>query len=280
MIGTALAHDGLFEAHGRLTLASAWTLDPLVLVPLALAAWLYGRGSLRAGLREACFAGGLASLFFALVWPLDALGERLFSAHMAQHLVLMNVAAPLVVLGAPLAAMLRALPQRARRALARLGANRRWRAGWHAASSLVAATAAQQAVLWIWHTPGGIAAALESEPVHIAMHASLIAAALVFWTAVLRPASGKCWGSIAALLVTLKVSGVVCIALLIRGGTLYPAYGEAAAAWGLTPAEDEGIGWGLMMTSGTATYLAAALALAWRALASLERAHSGRGRPA
>ena len=274
-----MAHEGLAPA-GPLSLGSAWTLDPLVLVPLALAAWLYWRGSLRVGLREACFAAGVASLFFALVWPLDALGERLFVAHMAQHLLLMNIAAPLLVLGAPVPAMLRAMPRSAQRALAQAAANRRWRAAWRRLSGIAVATAAQQAALWIWHTPRGIAAALADDAIHIAMHASLVAAALLFWTAVLRPASGRHWGSIAALLVTLKLNGMACIVLLIGGDALYRSYGDSGAAWGLSAAEDEALGWGLMMTIGTATYLAAAVLLTWRALASLEHAHAASRRRA
>jgi len=272
--GTVLAHQGSARSPQQLALASAWTLDPLVLVPLALAAWLYCRGSLRAGAREACFAAGMAGLFVALVWPLDALGERLFSAHMAQHMVLMNVAAPLVVLGAPVAAMLRALPPRARRTLALLGTARRWRVARRWFSGLAVATLLQQAALWIWHAPSGIAAALQNNAIHIAMHASLFVAALVFWTAVLRPAKGGYWRSIFALAVTLKLSGLACIALLVRDASLYGAYGQYAMAWGLSPAQDEQLGWILMMALGTATYLAAALALAARSLARLERATS------
>ncbi|HEX5611814.1 MAG TPA: cytochrome c oxidase assembly protein [Burkholderiales bacterium] len=274
MLGAAFAHEGLVRSP-QLTVATAWTVDPLALLPLALAAWLYWRGSLRAGPRQACFAAGMAAIFLALVWPLDALGERLFSAHMAQHLVLMNLAAPLLVLGAPVPAMLRALPRDMRSALARLGAGRRWRAGWQVLSHVACATVLQQAMLWTWHMPPAIAAALESDVLHIAMHASLLAAALVFWTAILRPSSGGTWGSIAALLFTLKISGLACIALLVREGTLYPVYGDSAAAWGLSPTEDEQLGWGLMMAMGAATYLAAALALSARALVSLERAHAG-----
>ncbi|HEX5768133.1 MAG TPA: cytochrome c oxidase assembly protein, partial [Burkholderiales bacterium] len=86
------------------------------------------------------------------------------------------------------------------------------------------ATALQQAVLWIWHTPSAIAAALERDAVHIAMHASLLAAALVFWSAVLRPASGRYWGSIAALLVTFKISGIVCVGFLLQTQAVYEAY--------------------------------------------------------
>lgn len=273
---SAWAHEGL--VHGASpTFWGAWTLDPLVLAPLVLAAYLYSKGALRFGAREACFAAGMAGLFFALVWPLDVLGEHLFSAHMLQHLVMMNLAAPLLVLGAPLAAMLRALPLSWRRALARLGAARRWRAAWRVLSGAAAATVLQQVVLWAWHTPRGVAAALASDGVHIAMHASLLAAALLFWTAMLRPHSGRYWASIAALLVTLKVTGVVCIVLLLQPALAYTAYGDLAAHWGLTPAEDEQLGWGFMMIVGTLTYLGAGVALVAAAFGALERSHPNRG---
>jgi putative membrane protein len=264
----------LAHAHGGAGAAglwTAWALDPFVLVLLGAAALLYWRGSLRLRGREACFAAGMAMLFFALVWPLDALGEQLFSAHMAQHMVLMNLAAPLLVLGAPMGAMLRAMARPWRRALARLAAAGAWRAGWGALSGVAVATALQQAALWAWHTPAGVAAALESDAVHVAMHATLLAAALLFWTAVLRPRSGRSWASIAALAVTLKATGVACIVLLLQPGGLYPAYGALAAAWGLTPEQDEHLGWGLMMLLGGTTYLGAALALLGASLGRMER---------
>jgi putative membrane protein len=270
-MNAAFAHDGILHLSSP-TLWTAWTLDPLVLIPLTAAAWLYARGSLRFGPREACFAAGMVGLFLALVWPLDVLGELLFSAHMAQHVVLMNVAAPLLVLGAPVAAMLRAMPPGARRALAQLGAGRRWRAAWHTLVGLSAATLLQQLALWIWHTPRGVAAALSNDAVHVAMHVTLLAAALLFWTAVLRPRSGHYWGAIAALVVTLKVSGAITIVLLLQSGSLFAAYGASAAAFGLTPAEDEQIGWGLMMALGSLSYLASAVALVGLSFARLERA--------
>lgn len=275
---SAFAHDTGHAVHDAW---SAWVLDPFVLVPLALAAWLYWRG-VRSSWRRAgagrgvkrwealCFAGGMGGLALALVWPLDALGERLFSAHMAQHLVLMNLAAPLLVLGAPLQAMIRALPLAARRAAAALVQSGAWRAGWRWISGAAAATLLHQAVLWAWHTPRGVAAALQDDALHIAMHASLLAAALVFWTAVLRPRDGQYWRSIVALLATLKVSGLISIVMLIRPSALYVAYGDMAAAWGLAPVQDEQLGWGLMMSIGTLTYLAAAVALFAASFARLE----------
>src|SRR5690606_1082354 len=141
------------------------------------------------------------------------------------------------------------------------GAGRRWRAAWRTLSGVAAATVLQQIALWTWHTPGGVAAALRSEAVHIAMHATLLAAALLFWTAVLRARGAQPWAPIAGLAVTLKLTGVVCILLLVQPAGFYAAYGDSAAAWGLTPADDEHLGWSLMMTVGSLTYLGAALAL-------------------
>ena len=99
----------------------AWELEPVVVVSLVLTAWLYLRGVRRVwrqagighGVRRweaASFAGGWLALVVALVSPLHPWGNVLFSAHMMQHEVLMLVAAPLLVLGKPVVAFLKALP--------------------------------------------------------------------------------------------------------------------------------------------------------------------------
>lgn len=279
MINLAYAHGGAEHAAASTASWSAWTLDPLVLVPLALAGALYGAGLRsswrRAGIgrgvkgwEAAAFAGGMLALFAALVSPLDALGERLFSAHMVQHLVLMNIAAPLLVLGAPLQAIARPLPRAWQRALAGLVRSR----GWSWLTGAAFAMVLQQIMLWSWHAPRAVALSLGSDAVHIAMHASLLAAALFFWTATLRPQAGHYWASIAALLATLKVSGLISIVLLLRPGAHYLAYGDNARAWGLSAAGDEQLGWGFMMIVGTPTYLIAALALFSLAFARLHTA--------
>src|SRR5207253_813762 len=98
-----------------------WSFEPWVLACLAISAGLYATGVVRlwrhAGigrgigtLAVTAFAAGWWVLGVALVSPLDPLGGRLFSAHMVQHELLMVVAAPLLVLGRPLAAWAWALP--------------------------------------------------------------------------------------------------------------------------------------------------------------------------
>src|SRR5690606_27665121 len=81
-----------------------------------------GRGISRS--RAMAFALGWLTLAGAVLSPLHALGERLFSAHMLEHEILMAVAAPLLALSRPLVGMLWALPRRWRGAvggLARVG---------------------------------------------------------------------------------------------------------------------------------------------------------------
>lgn len=274
MTGTAFAHTASAATRGAAEPLGwgSWHFDTVSVLPLLLVGVLYAvgvRGAWRrAGIGRAvsvrqvlCFSAGWAACVLALVSPIDAYGERLFSAHMLQHLLLMNFAAPLLVLGAPLSVWVRPLPRALQRGLAGWIKARAWRRAWHGLRSAAVATALQQAVLWSWHTPAGIEAALGSEALHMAMHTSLLAVALLFWTAVLGADARRCWQSIAALATTLKVSGLVCIAMMLQDSAFYTAYGSSAAQWGWSAAEDEQIGWGLMMTLGSLTPVGFALAL-------------------
>ncbi|CAN5723221.1 hypothetical protein BH23GEM7_BH23GEM7_22480 [soil metagenome] len=176
---TASAHEGEHLAPHQLW--SAWTLDPWVLGSLGLVTWLYARGVRRLwgragvgrGVRRwqaGCFAGGIAALFLALVSPLDSLGGALFSAHMLQHVVLMLIAAPLLVLGVPLIPFLWALPLDWRRRVGGWGRVPALREIWQRLTHPVAAWLIHALAIWIWHVPFLYEATLYSEAVHIAQH--------------------------------------------------------------------------------------------------------------
>src|SRR5665213_1447662 len=100
-----------------------WELWVLVCLGLAVFGYLYGlyrldahaRSRIFGPLRVVSFAAGIATLFVALISPLDALDDQLFAAHMVQHLLLMMVAAPLLVFSRPAMAFLWAFPISARR---------------------------------------------------------------------------------------------------------------------------------------------------------------------
>lgn len=187
-------------AHGGQPLAPhdlwrAWNLAPSLWLGLGLSAWLYARRirvlaqrRLRPpALRSACFVAGLLAAFVALVSPLDAQASVLFAAHMAQHMLLVLVAAPLVALSRPLGPTLLGLPKGPRRAPGR---------GW------------QAAVLWAWHVPGLYQAALRHPLAHGLEHLSLAGTALLFWWSALWPSrrAGPNYGaSVLGLFATLML---------------------------------------------------------------------------
>jgi cytochrome c oxidase assembly factor CtaG len=202
------------------------------------------------------------ALFVALISPVAALGEMLFSAHMVQHLTIMLVAAPLLVAGAPLLAMLWALPQPWRR-----GIGRWWRRSPRVRLAIAWITAPllvwlmQLAAMWVWHAPGLYQAALRSEWVHALEHVTLLVAGLLFWWIVLQP-TGRRRLSYAATMVfiatTLMQSGALGALLSFAQRPWYPAHAAGAAAWHLTPLADQQLAGVIMWVPMDLIYLAAA----------------------
>ena len=270
----ALAHGGPPAAPADLW--SAWSWEPSVLLALALAAWVYARGlralwrsaGLGRGVRTwqaAAYAGGLLTVFVALCSPLDALSSALFSAHMVQHLLLILVAAPALILGAPLAPLLWALPPPARRALVswwkRAGP---LRAVWRTASRPLVVWTLQAVVLWAWHLPGPYQAALQNDLVHAAEHASFLITALLFWWTLAHSgghgALGYGAGMVYAFTTGLQSSALGAL-IAFAPRPWYPAYAASAAAWGLTPLGDQELAGLIMWVPAGTIYLLAALAL-------------------
>ncbi|WP_218141161.1 cytochrome c oxidase assembly protein [Citreimonas salinaria] len=272
---------------------SAWTFAPTVVLPVALAALLYGRGLhlvwSRAGFgrgasvwRAVLFALGLIALAAALVWPLDAMGESLFSAHMAQHIVLMGIAAPLLVLALPLPTMIRALPRPWQRGLALFVSWRPWRRAWATLTRVGLATLLQLLVFTFWHVPAAIALSLEDDVVHALMHSSLLASGLLFWTAILRMRGDEAGAAILALFVNFKVSLVLGALLAFSSRAFYDSYSDRGLSWGLSLLQDQQLAGLLMMIVQAMMYLVAALVFiaAWfRAMDASKSRPVGMPRP-
>lgn len=258
----------------------AWNLSPGVLLPLGLGAWVYARGIRRArplpegaraargqaGARRqtaAAVAGWLA-LVVALVSPLDALGGVLFSAHMAQHQVLLAVAAPLVILGRPIAAMLRGLPARWRGRAATIVRSGPVRLLLE--PGMLGAWVFHAIVIWIWHIPALYARAVENEIVHVIQHTCFLAAAFVYWQSVLRgwqrrAPMGAGLGVLSLFLTSLH-AGALGALITFAPTAFFTPYLETAPLWGLTPLEDQQLAGLLMWIPGGVAYLVATVALA------------------
>ena len=260
----AVAHtDG--QSPGPHDFWTAWSLDPFVIAPMVVATVLYVRGVWygwsRAGFgrgvtigQTVAFAGGMIALILSLVWPLDAMGESLFAGHMAQHIVLMGVAAPLLVYGAPLPTMIRSLPRPLQRFSAVLVRQSAWRVAWRWLSSLLLATMLQLIAVGTWHLPSAIAASLTSDAVHALMHSSLFIAALLFWSAIARHGDRDLW-PVAALLVTGKLFLIFGALLTFSKIAFYPAYAGRPQAWGYSLLEDQQLAGALMMVPGAMMFL-------------------------
>ena len=166
---------------------SIWSFDPGVVLPMALSAFLYLRGSLRqvivSNRERVCFWAGWVMLAIALLSPLHPLGEVLFSAHMVQHEMLMLAAAPLLVLSRPLVTFLWAMPFEWRRNVGRWVKAGLVRSCWMFLTAPFAAWWIHAAAIWVWHAPFLFELTLRSELAHTAQHLSFFLSALIFWWA-------------------------------------------------------------------------------------------------
>jgi cytochrome c oxidase assembly factor CtaG len=256
-LGLLVAHLGHHDLSSELW--RWWSFDPLVVLALALSAWLYGRGVRRLwrragvdrGIRRwqaLSFLGGWLALFIALVSPLDTLGAVLFSAHMVQHEVLMLLAAPLMVLGQPLLAFLWALPRAGRERVAHSLQNPALGRAWGALTHPLVVFLLHGLAIWIWHLPSLYQATLGSDFVHALQHLSFFGTAALFWWALVHGRYGRLGYGVAVLYVFLTGlhSGVLGALLTFAPRLWYPIYAARAARWGLAPLEDQQLA-GLLM---------------------------------
>jgi putative membrane protein len=217
----------------------AWSFAPQTVVPLAVVLALYLRRLDRMPRwRIACFAAGWAVLVLALVSPLCRLSATLVSAHMVQHVLLVAVAPPLLVLGTGVRFM--------------------------GAQSTILATLFYGLAIWLWHFPPIYAAVLLDATLHTIAYALLIAASLCFWSAVLHAAPAM--RAAPMLFLTILHTGALGALLTFAGRPWYPLLASGAELWGTTPIADQQLAGLIMWVPMGTLYLVAALALTARQL--------------
>jgi cytochrome c oxidase assembly factor CtaG len=268
----AFIHEG--KPHNWHDLWRTWGWEPLVLISLALSAFLYVRGvrslwresSKGRGVRRweaACFAGGWFALFVALVSPLHPWGRVLFSAHMTQHEVLMLVAAPLFVLSRPLVPLLWALPINWARTVGGWGKLKAVQAAWRTLTNPLVAWAVHAVALWMWHVPALFDATINNELVHTLQHLSFFLSALLFWWALINGPQGLMgYGAATLYMFTTSIhSGLLGALITFATNIWYPAYLNTTQTWGLTPLEDQQLGGLIMWIPAGLVYIVAGLML-------------------
>jgi putative membrane protein len=260
---------------------SGWTFEPLVLIASVTGAWVYGRGaaairSRRGGprylgmMRITSFSSGVLVLWVALLSPIHALGHSLLSVHMVQHLLLVLVAPPLLILGRPTLAALEGTPKRLRRWLIGLRMRRSVRSASRAMSRPPLALAAHLGVLYIWHTPAAYEAAVRSSAMHMLEHVTFLGTALLFWSAVMRYGS-RSGSSVLYVFAAMLLSMPIGALMIFSNVVWYHVYAAPAQALGTNALLDQQVAGAIMWAPGGVVYLIAATALFVGWLHHLER---------
>jgi cytochrome c oxidase assembly factor CtaG len=248
-----------------------WTWDPWVVTPLLLAGGGYaigvtalwrraGAGRGVRGWHVIAYASGWSALAGALVSPLHAMGEQLFTAHMVEHEIVMAVAAPLLVVARPAVVFLWAWPNTLRQGIARAVRHDTTRAVWGLATAPLAATVLHGLAIWIWHVPTLFDAAVTHIALHRLQHLSFLLTALLFWWALLR----NCGAGAASghLFITMTHTGLLGALLTFAPRVLYGVQTMHAGDWGLTPLQDQQLAGLVMWIPAGTLYAGAALAFA------------------
>jgi cytochrome c oxidase assembly factor CtaG len=218
----------------------ALALRPIVFLPLLVGAGLYLRGwshlvrrapGLARDRHLLCVLAGLLAIGIALSPGVDAAAHREFSAHMVQHLLLVLVAPPLCVLGAPVPITLWGLPRAVRRLVPRvLAAGTLGRRLLRAFTAMPVAWTIHVLVVWLWHVPALYEAALASALLHDLEHITLFVTGVLFWWPIVEPAprlhpARPLWSRIVYLVVAGVQSSALGLGLVLSPVALYPSYG-------------------------------------------------------
>ncbi len=220
---------------------TSWTFDwtallsVVVLVALYAAAWRRARRAERhrpSLWRLALFAGGILTILVALVSPLDSLGDQMMVMHMVQHMLLLDVAPILLILG---------LTKVLLRPVTRRFQTVERRAGFFAHPAF--AVILYAGMLWLWHVPALYDKAQGNGFIHALEHTTFFLVGSLYWWHVLSPIRNRRrlagLGPVAYMASGKLLVGLLGVALAFAPTVIYPFYAHQPSYWGLSPLEDQ-----------------------------------------
>jgi cytochrome c oxidase assembly factor CtaG len=246
----------------------SWSWDPSLFYVVP-AATLYALGSRsKAGrpsaLQAVAFYAGLLSIVLAVDSPIDAYADELLWVHMGQHILLLTVAPPLILLGRPWPTMWRALPLGWRTKLARGVADSHLAAPLRALARPLAAWILFTATLVVWHIPAVYDLTERNGAVHAIEHAMFFFFGLLFWARVidvgpLRPHLE--WPARLAYIVgAMTVGWILAIIFVIAPEPIYQHYADLASRPGrISALTDQQLAGGMMWVGGSIAFTIALL---------------------
>ena len=245
---------------------------------------LWQRAGIGSGIsrgRAITFGVGLIVLFIALVSPLDALSEELFSAHMVQHLLIVLLAAPLFAIGGFNLALAWAFPPRW---TFKIGKEWRWGQIWNFLTRPKTAFLLHNAAMWIWHMPRLYEASVLNEWIHFLEHFSFFLTAFLLWQAFTDLMQGIRMGratrlgqGILMIFGTMLVSGFLGVLITLSPQVWYSVYAHESIRYGLTALEDQQVAGTIMWVPSGLVYLLAVIAAMARWLFAIEALENPEG---
>lgn len=213
-------------------------------------------------LRSLSFAGGLVTVVVTLSEPFDRLSDRWFWVHMSQHLLLVTVAAPLLVLGAPWLAPWRLIGHRSRVRVTRsVGHGRQWRHVRRLGRGLnhpVVAWLLFTVSMFVWHLPAAYDLTLRNDAVHYLEHSLFLATGMLFWLQVLKspPLPVRLDFPLRVAFLTLEAGAgwILALALILPSHPSYPGYARQQTGGGLSALADQHLAGGMMLVPGSLSY--------------------------
>jgi cytochrome c oxidase assembly factor CtaG len=217
--------------------------------------------------RLLAFTGGLGALFLAVASPLDAFGGLLLQVHMIQHLLLMMVAPPLILAGAPYLPILSGLPRRFTREV--IGPFLIW-----APLKRISHFLLNPVISWVafassnvlWHLPFFYELALGSPAWHELEHFCFLFTGILFWWHLIQPWPSRPvwprWAMIPYLLLADLQNTALAAFLTFYDKVLYPTYQSAPRLWNSNPANDQVIAGAIMWVPGSIVFLVPAAIIA------------------
>jgi putative membrane protein len=269
-------------ANAADALVHGWTLPPFLTLFSILTLIVYLRGWRRGhalrpdelpAWRAVCFCSGVLAFWLAIASPISAYDDVLLTAHMIQHLILMSVAPPLILLGAPAVPMLRGLPRPLlQKILAPLLRNDMIRQTVHGLLHPITGWLALNLAFLGWHIPGAFELALRSETWHEVEHACFFFTANLFWWTVIQPWPSReifaRWKVLPYLLTADFVNTGLSAFLAFSGRVFYPSYAAAPRVFSLSPLNDQIAAGAFMWVFGSLIYLVPAVVVVFRLVES------------
>lgn len=244
-----------------------WPLLPLISTVAAGAVYLWGWSSARHTRahelplwRMICFESGLLVFWLGIASPLAAFDDYLLAAHMFQHFLLMSVAPPLIVLGAPAVPLLRGLPRVVVRRIVGPLITRSWlRSAWRIALHPATVWLVMNATFLGWHVPRAFELTFASEALHDLEHAMFFFTSCAFWWIVLAPWPAKRvwpeWAMIPYLLSADILNTILCALLTFSGRIFYVSYALAPRITRFTALQDQVAAGGEMWVLNSTVFL-------------------------